>query len=149
MPNRSDSLHEKVRIMRAAGEKIEPPKHLKLNKQERVFFDHVINAKMQWSELEATHAVNLARTLSAIQEQQKLLDAEGYVKDSDKGAYLNPRHKAVEALTRRSLSLCRLLNIHAAATQGRARDQANKNSEFRKAAESLVGLDDLIPRTEH
>ena len=52
----------------------------------------------------------------------------------------------LETLTRRAVSLSRVLHVHAEATVGRSRDAGNALSNERQASLPLDDEDDLIPR---
>lgn len=145
---RVNSVHVQSEIMQAATKKVNPPAFMPLSKEERKFFDIITRARLEWTQIDLVMAVHLARCFHEINTLQAALDQEGFVI----GDKVNPKAQILEVLSRRSLSLSRAIHVHAGATLGRARDQQNKNSAFRRAQEAMDedDLDSLIARpTEH
>lgn len=142
MKNRTDSTHVQTDIMQKAMKSIKPPAFLKLDNAEKPFFDSITRSKAEWSDPDIIQAVHLARCFYQIETLQNEVSNEGYILD---GA-INPKHGMIETLIRRSLAISRLINIHASATQGRARDQVGKNTGHRKALDSLEDDDSLIAK---
>lgn len=147
---RADSAHKASEIMKAAQRVIDPP--LPLSKEERPYFDKIVAAKLEWNAVDFLIACELAYCLHSLTVNRLRLEAEGIQIDTPDGKIIHPLFGIVDKQTRLSLSLMRSLNVHAAATQGRARDQRTQNTRFREAQEALGDNDDdnLIARpTEH
>lgn len=143
MKNRTDSTHIQTAIMQKAARSIEPPQFLNLGDAEKPFFESITRSKAEWSQPDLIQAVHLARCFYQIETLQNEVSNEGYILD---GA-INPKHGMIETLIRRSLAISRLINIHASATQGRARDQVGKNTAHRKALDAMGDdEDDLIAK---
>jgi phage terminase small subunit len=89
----------------------------------------------------------MARAQADIERLQAELDTEGFTITNNKGNVLvNPKHKLLETLTRRVVSMSRVLHVHAEATVGRSRDAGNALINERQASLPLDDEDDLIPR---
>jgi hypothetical protein len=69
---------------------------------------------------------------------QQEIDVEGDMLEGE----VNPKHKLIETLSRRSVALSRMLHVHAQATVGRSEDAAKALELERQAA---TDDDDLIP----
>lgn len=138
---RVDSMHTQVAIMQAAQREIVPP--LLLSGEERRFFDIVVSTKLEWSPVDLLQACNLARQMCSLEVNQSILNKEGLMLDTLNGKVINPLHRVVERQLRLVLSLARSLNIHSAATSGRARDQVQKNRALSAALHTMEMLDDL------
>ena len=69
---------------------------------------------------------------------QAEIDAEGDTLTNDRGTVvMNPKHSLLETLSRRSIALCRSLQVHAHAVQGDSREQ-KKRAETRKGAQATA-----------
>lgn len=122
-----------------------PPDHLQ--ESDWPFWEAVVSAKRKeaWSELDLEQAANLAQTLADIRRLQSDIHTEGHILDGKR----NPKHDILDTLTKRSLALTRLLQIHSLATNGKSSAQGARNQAFREAREAMEGDDDegLIPGT--
>jgi hypothetical protein len=85
-----------------------------------------------WAAVDLLHAAQLARALADAEANRKLLLREGQI---IKGKP-NPRLALIEVLTRRSLSLTRILQIHAVANVPK-REQGGEKGEAAAAAAAL------------
>jgi len=104
-------------------------------------------ARDTWTTADLATAAILARTRADIERIQAEVDVEGFTIPSGKGVpIVNPKHKLLETMTRRSVSLSRVLHVHAEAVIGRSRDAANALGNERQASLDLEDEDDLIPR---
>lgn len=139
---RSDSAAAAIAAAQAVAlGPLDPPEHVTLRDGDRPFWDTVMKARARdtWTAIDLTHAATLARTQADVERLQAQLDAEGYITPEGKA---NPLAAIVETLTRRAVSLCRALHVHAEATVGRSRDAAKALENERNAD---ADHDDLIP----
>lgn len=149
---RSDSAEAAIEAMSGAGATVEPPPHLRLRDRDLPFWAGIVRARARedWTEIDLAHAGNLARCMADIERIQAEIDGEGDTLVNDRGTVvMNPKHSLLETLSRRSIALCRALQVHAHALQGDSRDQQKKSSTQRKAAAALSGVDELIQRPAH
>lgn len=149
---RSDSAAAAVEAMRAAVDVIAPPAHLNLRERDLPFWSGVVRARARedWTDIDLAHAGNLARCMADIERIQAEIDIEGDTLTNDRGTVvMNPKHSLLETLSRRSIALCRSLQVHAHAVQGDSRDQQKKSSTQRKAAAAVQEADDLIAQPLH
>lgn len=107
-----------------------------------------------WNAADLETAANLARCKSDIERLQREVDAEGDVIENARGTMvMNPKHTLLETLSRRSVALSRMLQVHAEATQGRSRDTGKRTAEQNGIKDSTdrvtSGSDGLIPRPTH
>ena len=133
------------------AKEIQPPAHVRLRPGDEPFWSAIVRARANdtWTEIDLVHAANLARTQHDIEENQKLLDQEGFTLINERGTVVaNPRHSILETLSRRAVALSRCLQVHAHATVGESRDQVPKakaQSAARAVAEKAKD-DDFIAR---
>ena len=126
---RSDSAAAAVQAAQNAAQgPLEPPAHVTLPDDARPFWDALVRnrPRHKWNEADLGNAAILAVTQ---------MQVHGLIGDVDQAAL-------VDKLTRRIVSLSRLLHVHPEATQGRAQDQGNKLALEREAEEQH---DPLIP----
>jgi hypothetical protein len=151
---RSDSKEVQQEIMRDALLGKEPPKHIKISKKQRPFWDAVIAARADWTDVDLIHAGALACILCDIEEQRKLIGKEGAVTTSKAGnVVVNPRLKALEGLSRLALNYSVKIQVHANATIGSVDEQLNKNKQKQSAInamrEEVDTEEGLIARPKH
>lgn len=150
---RSDSAAAAIDAMANATKIIDPPKHVKLRDGDRPFWDAVVRARdySSWNESDLIQAGNLARCMSDIERLQMELDKEGDVVTNQRGTQIvNPKHSLLETLSRRSVSLSRIIQVHAQATQGESKQQRGRNTKQREAQQFHESEDDeLIARPVH
>jgi hypothetical protein len=101
------------------------------------------STKTDWTSLDLIHAANLARLLSDMETEREKLGNEGFIIETEHGRITNPRQKIIDGYLRCALSLCRTIGVDAASTQGRARNQAAKNTALRRMREALDDAEDL------
>ena len=126
---RSDSATAAVQAAQNAAQgPLEPPAHVTLPDDARPFWDALVRnrPRHKWNEADLGNAAILAVTQ---------MQVHGLIGDVEQAAL-------VDKLTRRIVSLSRLLHVHPEATQGRAQDQGNKLALEREAEEQH---DPLIP----
>jgi hypothetical protein len=138
---RSDSAAAAiVAAQSAALGPLDPPKHVKLRRGDKPFWNSIMLARARdtWTAIDLTTAATLARCQADIEKLQSDLDATGYLIEGK----ANPLCAVIETLTRRAVALSRALHVHAEATVGRSADAAKALANER-AAETED--DDLIP----
>jgi hypothetical protein len=139
-----------VHAMQSALVDITPPLHVTLRKKDMPFWQAIVRARARdtWTDIDLTHAANLARTQADIEQVQRDLDLEGFTLVNDRGTTVqNPKFSILETLSRRAVLLSKSLQVHAHATVGESREQAVRNkseSEARRVIQSED--DDLIAR---
>lgn len=148
--NRSDSLPNQTDLVQSATEVRYLP-HIQIASAVRPFYEAIVRARTDWTDVDLTHAANLARCQADIEDCERLLKAEGTVIDNNRGTpVMNPRHTALEQLSRRSVALSRMLQVHAIATVGPSEDRRTKNKVKREALDAFNDDDDdLIARPAH
>ena len=148
--NRSDSATAAVAAAQSASlGPLQPPAHISLRSGDRPFWDAIMLARARdtWTDSDLATAAGLARSQADIERLQTEVDVEGFTIPSGNGTpIVNPKHKLLETLTRRAVSLSRVLHVHAEATVGRSRDAGNALANERQACLPLDDEDDLIPR---
>lgn len=94
-----------------------------------------------WAAADLVHAANLARCFADVDKLRRRLAREGtVVKNPKSGATkLNPLLSLIDTLTNRSIALTRLLQLHAVARVGPARDQGTRKGEAMEANRALAG----------
>lgn len=146
---RSDSSAAAVAASQAVAlGPLQPPAHVSLREGDRPFWDAIVQARARdtWTEPDLASAAAMARAQADIERLQATIDAEGeFVTLGNGSPGLSPKVKLLELLTRRVMSLARMLHVHAEATVGESRDGANALANERQAR---AGHDDdeLIPR---
>ena len=146
---RADSAHEQTKIMTAALRGIKPPAHLELREGDLPFWEAIINARSEWTDVDLAHAANLARCQADIEQNQKELDIEGSILKNERGTpVMNPRFTILEQLSRRSVAISSRIQVHAAATIGESKLGKGKNTAKRNSLHAMqeVEDDDLIAR---
>lgn len=148
--HRSDSATAAVAAVQSASLRpLQPPDHISLRPGDRPFWDAIMLARARdtWTDADLATAAGLARSQADIERLQAEVDVEGFTIPSGNGTpIVNPKHKLLETLTRRAVSLSRVLHVHAEATVGRSRDAGNALANERQASLPLDDEDDLIPR---
>ena len=126
---RSDSTAAAVAAVQAAAlGPIDPPAHIKLQPQDRPFWDAIVQARPRdtWNPVDMASAANLARVQCAIESAP--IGSDEHAK-----------------LTRLALALTRAIAVNTMATVGRSADIA-KGSELERQARNDTTDSDLIPR---
>jgi len=126
---RSDSAAAAVQAAQNAAQgPLEPPAHIPLPDAARPFWAALVRnrPRHKWNEADLGNAAILAITQ---------MQVHALIGDVEQAAL-------VDKLTRRIVSLSRLLHVHPEATEGRAQDQGNKLALEREAE---ADHDPLIP----
>lgn len=143
---RSDSAAAAVAAAQSAAlGPLNPPKHIKLRKGDRPFWDAIMRSRARdtWTDSDLTTAATMARAQADIEKLQAEVDSEGYTLENAKGIQvINPKAIIFETLCKRVVALSRVLHVHAEATIGRSRNAANALANERAAEQEH---DDLIP----
>lgn len=140
--NRSDSTAAAIRAAQAVAlGPLPPPDHVCLRDGDLPYWNCIVTARARdtWTQIDLTTAANLARATADIERLQKELDAQGYITPDGK---INPLAILIETLTKRVVSLTRVLLVHGIATTGRSQDVGKALANERKAA---APGHDLIP----
>lgn len=117
----------------------EPPAFVTLRPQDRPFWFAIMQARARhtWDEADLVTAATMARAQADIIALQKQLDDEGYIVDGK----VNPVAPVLDVLSKRVITLSRLLHVHAESKLGRARDNGKTLGLERQSQPD----DDLIP----
>ena len=151
---RSDSVTGAVNSMSGAAQKIEPPEWVNVPEAAMKFWYSITRARSadRWNDVDLENAAELARTKASIERLNIEIAEEGDIITNDRGTpIVNPKHSLLETLTRRMVALSRMLQIHAEATQGKARDQVKGNKAQQEAERTLKKQedDDLLAKPMH
>lgn len=138
-----------VRTMLAAALPVpEVPKHVKLREGDMPFWDSIVRARArdEWLGPDIVVAAQLARCQHDIEEESRLLDAEGSVIENQRGTpVMNPRHTVLEQLARREMALMRSLRLAGVAIgEQRDVDKSRKIQRQADKAREEVSDDDLL-----
>ena len=146
---RSDSVTADIENLKNAAEDTPVPSYINLRDGDLPFWRSIVRARANWTENDLAQAANLARCFADIERIQKEIDAEGDTLKNDRGTVvLNPKHSLLETLSRRSVALSRIVQVHAQATQGDSDKQKKKNGA-KTASLHVIGKideDDLLAR---
>ena len=146
MKKRIDSVEAAVEAAQAAQRQISPPSNVPLLEADLPFFASVIDefARSEWTAHQLELAAMLARTMSDLEQDQRLMRIEGPVLATEKGTpVVNPRKTVIQMNASIILSYRRSLQLHARAHQGEARDTGARRD---KAKAQEVEADELMAR---
>jgi hypothetical protein len=144
---RIDSAAAAVDAARASQQQISPPSNVPLDARDLPFFASVLDefARSEWTAHQLELAAMLARTMADLEEEQRLMRAEGSTLKTDKGTpVINPRKTAIQMHYGNIHSARRSLSLHARAQGGEARDVA-KRRDMAREFDTGEG-DDLLAR---
>lgn len=142
--HRTDTVKGAVTAMQnALLGPIDPPAHITLREQDHAFWVAIVQARARdtWTDSDLVMAAQLARAQADIERLQAEVDSEGDVI----GDKLNPKHRLIETLSRRAVSLARVIHVHAEATVGKSEDAAKALAAEKSARADATAEDDLIP----
>lgn len=142
--HRTDTVKGAVTAMQNALQgPIDPPAHITLREQDHAFWVAIVQARARdtWTDSDLVMAAQLARAQADIERLQAEVDSEGDVI----GDKLNPKHRLIETLSRRAVSLARVIHVHAEATVGKSEDAAKALAAEKSARADATAEDDLIP----
>ena len=114
---------------------VEPPAGIKLRAKDKPFWKAIVQTRIanDWAGLDLAHAATLARTLCDIEMLSKQLEGEGLLIVLDDEHVINPKHRLLEDLTKRAMSLTKLLHLHAM-PGARLRDEGGRKQTAIRAA---------------
>ena len=138
--NRSDSTQAAQDLLiDALSDDMIPPAHVKLEARDMPFWNSLTRARARslWTESDLENAAELARCKADIEEIRAQIRKEGRTVKNQKGTVIvNPNLAMLETITRRVIALSRLLQVHADATVGKARESRKVNESAREAKEN-------------
>lgn len=151
---RSDSVTGALNSMAGASKEIPVPDWVNVPEPALKFWRSITRARSadRWNDSDLENAAELARTKASIERLNTELALEGDIIKNDRGTpIVNPKHSLLETLTRRMVALSRMLQVHAEATQGKARDQVKSNKAQQRAHDTIKesSEDDLIAKPMH
>lgn len=145
---RIDSAPAAVKVVQAAGREIVSPAHVPLDDDSRPFWNSVIGefARAEWTPHQLELAAMLAREMSSLERNQRLLKDEGEVVASERGTpVINPRKSVVQAAAGSILSFRRSLALHARAKGGEAEKIGPRRAAAKKIEASFAAACDADP----
>lgn len=144
---RSDSAAAAVAAAQAAAlGPLPPPDCVTLRACDWPFWNAIVQARARdtWTGPDLVVAATLARAQADIERLQGDIERDGEFVCTGTGMrVIKPEVKLLETLTRRVMSLARMLHVHAEATVGESRDASKALANERAAA--AQESDDLIP----
>lgn len=146
---RSDSVKGMVEAMQAAiSGDVEPPAYVRMRPGDEDFWKAIVRARAraEWTESDLVHAANLARCMADIERIAGELESEPDIVENARGTPVpNPKHALQETLSRRAMSLTRILQMQSASS-GKQEDKAKARAAERSARDVARALEDeLIP----
>lgn len=132
----------------------EPPEHIHIPDDAMPHWWALVRAREYeaWTGPDLEHVANLACCLYDCERLRREIREEGDTLVNAKGTpVVNPKHALLEQLSRRSVSLSRLVHVHAEATAGKSRDDSKRSQKQREVSEATdtSGDDDLIAAPIH
>ena len=143
---RADTIAGAIDQVRRANRTLTPPAHVPLDKCDQPFWQSVIAefARSEWTQHQLELAAMLARDMSNLERNQRLLRSEGEVLKTERGTpVVNPRKAVGQATQSGILSMRRSLSLHARAQGGEARD-ITKRRKVTKATEAGANSRDSL-----
>jgi hypothetical protein len=146
---RADSASSAVKAMFDAAKPLpEPPSHVMMTDEAKVYWNDVIRARArdEWTELDLVIGAQLANCMADIAEQDAFLRVEGMIVENQRGTQImNPRATVMERLAAREMALMRTLRM-GGKVAGDPRDELGKRSIQRQSAKIREELeeDDLL-----
>lgn len=113
------------------------------------FFVSVIGefARSEWTAHQLELAAMLARTMTDLEREQRVLRTEGSVAFSERGTpVVNPRKTVVQMLASSILSFRRSLALHARARNGESEDSGKRRERALRLEADNPMEDDLLAR---
>jgi hypothetical protein len=144
---RINSITAEVAAVIKAAKPINVPKHVPLSERDLPFWNSVIAefARSEWTDHQLELAAMLARTMSDLEEEQRLFRQEGTISYSEKGTpVVNPRKTAIQMHAGTILSFRRSLSLHARATGGEMETIGPRRALAKKAESGALMADDLL-----
>lgn len=145
--NSIKTVGEQLKVAQKAGKVILPPDGFEMSDQDTRFFNSIVNELgiSEWTPHMTEMAAMLARAMTDMEENQRLLRSEGAVVYTDKGwPQPNPRQQVVKMNSTFITSMRRSLSLHARAIIGEPRDVSKRRGNIKEIEAGLEGDDDLI-----
>lgn len=142
--HRIDSVKETVKVAAAAHKKIKTPSGIKLDDEEKKFFDDIVKemAKIEWSDHKLQLAALLAKMMKSLREAQDDLNENGVSIKTPKGMLVvNPALHAVSKLSQVITTTRRSLSLHASAFSQKE-DIGNRRKKAKEIERSATDADD-------
>jgi len=142
---RVDSAAGAVAVMAKATRDLSPPKHIKLRRGDKPFWDAVIaeRAKSEWTDADLAVAANLARAMADAEKVAAFsVDRGGNVKV----AVMMQTIELSDKLARRIVTLRRAIGLDNRAKNGEQRDVNKRRAAAMGIEEANPLADDLIAR---
>jgi hypothetical protein len=137
---RSDSVAAQVEVARRSRQSISPPSNVPLDAASLTFFSSVLSefARSEWTAHQLELAAMLAREMSGMERNQRLLAEEGEVMATERGTpVVNPRKAVVQMHASSILAMRRSLSLN-------ARAQGAKPSEVASRRQAARGVEAAI-----
>ena len=146
MPKRQriDSVTAQVHVIGKAARELTVPAHVSLQERDLPFWNSVIAefARSEWTDHQLELAAMLARTMSDLEEEQRLFREEGTIMHTDRGTpVINPRKTAIQMHFGNIFTARRSLSLHARA-QGGEMETIGPRRAKAKAMENAASADD-------
>ena len=141
------SISAQVAAVIKAAKPIIVPAHVTLSERDMPFWQSVIAefARSEWTDHSLELAAMLARTMSDLEEEQRLFRQEGSVAYSEKGTpVINPRKMAIQMHAGTILSFRRSLSLHARASGGDPDKIAARRGLAKDTEAGAAVSDDLL-----
>jgi hypothetical protein len=155
---RAGTVEAQVAAFQAAYEgDVQPPATVTLQPEHLPMWRSIVRARArdEWSEIDKHLAANLTRCLCDIERISAELADEGDVIANGRGTPVaNPKHGLLEQLSRRSVTLTKMLHLHAGAIVESVGNLTHKRDQEVTARENATTLrsapnddgDDLLAR---
>lgn len=124
-----DNIEEQRKIVEGAFREINPPAHMGLEDEYRVYFDNIIDEcpKVEWSNHKIEVVTVLARVIGQLNKESKILNDEGSVIENARGDIIeNPRVRICQKYTNEIVTLRRTLAINSVSQGLQTRDIAKR-----------------------
>jgi hypothetical protein len=141
--SRSDSIAATLRAVEFAQKPApQSPSHMPMRESDELFWKAIIagRAREEWTDIDLTLAVHLARVQSDIESEGATLTLEGFVLDGK----ANPRAAIVDLMVKRETALMRSLRMAGTST---GKSQTIRNGrQLERNFSNMDEFDDLIAR---
>jgi hypothetical protein len=133
---RSDTVAGQVEAFSAASDMPQPPAHMDMRECDWPFWQSIILARpiKSWTSSDLELAVNLCKDRADVKRLREEVQGKDIVVLQNGNGAVNPKHKLIETMERRIISMSRLLHVHAEANMT-AKDRAAQAQAERQARE--------------
>jgi hypothetical protein len=135
--------------MSKAANEITPPSNVPLEARDLPFFASVIAefARSEWTAHQLELAALMARMMSDLENEQRLMRQEGATLVTEKGTpVVNPRKTVIQMHSGSILSMRKSLAMHARGKDGEARDVAKRRDQAKAVEADNPLADELLAR---